>query len=67
MERELSACTAAMASCSTSRHQADGTEEATFCVIHLQGQQLAGEGEHLVCERAKASVVDLCTGQGQPV
>lgn len=47
---------------STSRDKADGAEEATLCVVHLQRQQLAGEREDMVSQRSKAGVVDLSAG-----
>ena len=52
---------------STSTQQADAAEQAGLCIVHLQGQQLVGEGKHQVCERAEASVVHLGPVQGQPV
>lgn len=53
--------------CSTSRDQADGAEEPTFSLVHLQGQQLASELEHLVGQRTEASVVYLGPGEGESV
>lgn len=51
----------------TSADEADGTEQPSFRVIHLQGQQLVGEGEDQVCERPEASVVHLGPIERQPV
>lgn len=51
----------------TSGDQADGAEEAALRVVHLQGQQLAGEREDVVGQRSKAGIVDLSAGQGQTV
>lgn len=51
----------------TSRDEADGAEEATLCVVHLQWQQLAGERKDVVGQRSKAGVVDLSAGQSQTV
>lgn len=52
---------------STSRDKADGAEESALSVVHLQGQQLAGEREDVVGQWSKAGVVDLSAGQGQTV
>ena len=52
---------------STSTQQADGAEQPRLGVVHLQRQQLVGEGEHQVGERPEAGVVHLCAVQGQPV
>lgn len=52
---------------STSGDEADGAEETTLSVVHLQGQQLASEREDVVGQRSKAGVVDLSAGQGQTV
>lgn len=54
-------------SSSTSRDEADGAEEPTLCVVHLQWQQLASERENLIRQRPESSVVDLSAGQGQAV
>lgn len=51
----------------TSRHEADGAEEAALGVVHLQRQQLPCKREHLICQRPKSSVVDLSAGQGQTI
>ena len=51
----------------TSTDQADGAEKAGLRVVHLQRQELAGEGEHQVSQRAKAGVVHLGSIQGQAV
>lgn len=52
---------------STSRDEADGTEEPAFRVVHLQRQELPGKSENLICQRAEACVVDLSAGQGQAI
>lgn len=51
----------------TSGDETDGAEEACLCVVHLDGQQLVGKGEHQVGEWAEASVVHLRSIEGQPV
>lgn len=51
----------------TSTDEADGTKETGLSVVHLQGQQLIGEGEDEVCEGAEAGIVHLGPVQGQPV
>lgn len=53
--------------CSTSTDQADGAEEACFCVVHFQGQKLASKSKHQVCERSEASVVHLRPIQSQTI
>lgn len=52
---------------STSAEQADGAEQPCLRVVHLQRQQLVGEGEHQVRERPEAGVVHLCAVEGQSV
>lgn len=51
----------------TSTDQADGAEKARLCVIHLQGQELAGEGEHKVGQGAEPGIVHLGSVQGQAI
>lgn len=51
----------------TSRDETDSAEEACFCVIHLNGQELVGKSEHQVSERAEASIVHLRPVEGQPI
>ena len=53
--------------CSTSTQQADAAEQARLGIVHLQGQQRVGEGEHQVCQRAEAGVVHLGPVQRQAV
>lgn len=52
---------------STSTQQADGAEQSCLCIVHLEGKQLVGEGEHQVRQRSKPSVVHLGAVQGQTV
>lgn len=51
----------------TSTDEADCTQEPGLSVVHLQRQELPSESKHQVCERPKASVVHLCSVEGQPV
>lgn len=51
----------------TSRDETDRAEEACFCVIHLNGQELVGKSEHQVSKRAEASIVHLRPVEGQPI
>lgn len=53
--------------CSTAADEADGAEEARFCVVHLQGKKLTSKREHQVCERAEAGIVHLRPVQSQTV
>lgn len=51
----------------TSAQKADGAEQARLSVVHLQRQQLVGEGEHQVGERPEAGVVHLRAVERQAV
>lgn len=54
-------------SSSTSWYETDGAEESGLGVVHLDGQQLVGEGEDQVSQRPEARVVHLGPVQGQSV
>ncbi len=51
----------------TSGDEADGRQQSRLRVVHLDGQELVGEGEHQLCQRAEASVVHLCAVQRETV
>lgn len=51
----------------TSADEADGTEQPRLGIVHLQRQQLVGEGEDEVGEGPEAGVVHLRAVQRQPV
>lgn len=51
----------------TSTDEADGTEQTSLCVIHLQWQELPSKGKDEVCEGPKAGVVHLGPVQSQPI
>lgn len=43
----------------TSTQQTDGAEQPCLSIIHLQGKELVGKGEHQVGEWTEAGVVHL--------
>lgn len=52
---------------STSTDEADGAKESSLGVVHLEWEELAGEGKHEVSEGAEPGVMHLCPVECQTI